>query len=104
MIRSLSKPPAYLAERAYKSCVNFDDQIDFVSLQVLARPMQGKERDIVRRAFQDFASYYKEEPQKATKLLATGASPYDPNLDPANFAALAMVTSQILNLDEALNK
>ena len=94
----------YLAERAYKSSSSFDDQIDFVSLQVLARPMQGKERDIVRRAFQDFTSFYREQPQSAAKLLATGASPFDPKLDSANFAALTMVTSQILNLDEALNK
>ncbi|MCC7156387.1 MAG: DUF1553 domain-containing protein [Bryobacterales bacterium] len=94
----------YLAEKAYQSSPDFDAQIDFVTMRVLSRPMQDREREIVRRGYGEFSSYYKEEPQKAEKLLATGASPYDHNIDPAAFAALTMVTSQIMNLDEALNK
>lgn len=93
-----------LAERAYKASQDFDSRIDYVTLQVLSRQLEPRERQIVRQSFEQLASYYKDEPRDAGRLLATGASPYDETLDTAQFAALTMVTSQILNLDEALNK
>ena len=42
--------------------------------------------------------------EAATGLLQVGECPADPQLDPAEIAAWAMVVSAILNTDEAVTK
>ena len=41
-------------------------------------------------------------PESAIALLATGEQPRDPALDPTDLAAWTIVTSTIMNLDEAV--
>ena len=43
-------------------------------------------------------------PDGAKKLLAVGQSPADPKLDPPTLAAWTMLTNELMNLDEVLNK
>ena len=74
------------------------------SERALARPLESKERDVVRRSYQRFLSHYDAKPAEAKKLLATGESPHDTRLSAQELAAWTMVASQVLNLDEALNK
>ena len=47
---------------------------------------------------------FKKEPAAAEKLLRVGASPRDPKADAAELAAWTVVTSTLLNLDEAISK
>jgi hypothetical protein len=93
-----------LAETALKSAPDFDRQLDFSTARILARPLEVRERVIVRRAWQDFIRHYDSHPAEAKKLIATGESKPDSKLSPAELAAMTMVVNQLLNLDEVLNK
>jgi hypothetical protein len=93
-----------LAERGMQSAADFESQLDFVSTRLLARPLNPKERVIVRRSFDRYLSYYDAHPGDAAKFLNQGERKPDPALPPADFAAMTMLASQLLNLDEVLNK
>ena len=92
-----------LAVRAMASG-GLDRQVDYMTLRLLARTLQARERAVAERSYQDFLSYYDAHPGDAAKLLAVGESKADPNLPPAELAALTMVANQLLSLDETLNK
>ena len=53
---------------------------------------------------QAMAALWEKEPAAAEKLLKVGASPRDPKADPVELAAWTVVTSTLLNLDEAISK
>ncbi len=94
-----------LADRAMASVHDkVDAQFDFLSARLLARPLDPREREITRKAYKDYLNYYDSHPSDATKLLAVGESKPNPKLPVAEFAALTVVTNQLLNLDEVLNK
>ncbi len=95
----------HLAQRTMKSAGNsFGARLDFLALHALARPLEAPERAVVERAYRNFLNHYDARPEEAKKLLSTGESPYDTKLSPQELASWTMVASQILNLDEALNK
>lgn len=95
----------HLAQLAMTETGNeLDREFDFITSRVLARTFEQRERVIVRKAYEDYRTHYEANPADAKKLLSAGESKADPNLKPAEFAALAMIASQVLNLDEALNK
>ncbi|HEX3742286.1 MAG TPA: DUF1553 domain-containing protein [Bryobacteraceae bacterium] len=94
----------YLSETAMESSMAFDSRVDFIASRVLMRPLAANERVIVRHAYDDFARYYSAHPEDAAKFLNDGDRKPDPSLAPAELAALSMVTNQLLNLDEVLNK
>lgn len=93
-----------LAGRSMENSPNFDEQLDYIAARVLIRPLTLKERQIARRSFDAFREHYAQDPEGATALLATGARKADPALSQADYAAMTMLTSQLLNLDEVLNK
>jgi hypothetical protein len=94
-----------LAEHAMKlPKSDFDDRLDFITARVLARQFEDRERGIVRASHRDLLSHYDAKPDEARKLIATGEWPVDTKLSPAELAAWTMVASQVMNLDEALNK
>jgi hypothetical protein len=95
----------HLAQRTMKSAGNsFGARLDFLALHALARPLEAQERAVVERAYRNFLNHYDARPEEAKKLLSTGESSYDTKLSPQELASWTMVASQILNLDEALNK
>ena len=57
-----------------------------------------------RRSYSDFERYYSGHPEDARKFLDDGERKPDPSLAPGEHAALTMLVSQLLNLDEVLNK
>jgi hypothetical protein len=82
----------------------FDSRLDFVTLRVLARKLDQKERSVAAKAYKDYLSYYDSKPGDAKKLLSEGESETDPNVNAAELAAMTMTASQVMNLDEVLNK
>jgi len=92
-----------LAERAMRNS-DMDTRLDFISTRVLARPFQTSERQILKGALKDFLSYYDAHPDQAAKLVSVGESKRDVSVAAVELAAWTMVASDILNLDEALNK
>jgi mono/diheme cytochrome c family protein len=93
-----------LAESAMQSTSAFDARLDYITARVLARPLAASERLIARHAYTDIERYYSAHPDDARKFLDDGERKPDPGLAPSEHAALTMLASQLLNLDEVLNK
>ena len=83
---------------------DFDSRLDFMTMRVLARSFESRERRIVREAYEDYLSHYEASQADADSLLSVGESPLESRAQPAELAALTMLANQLLNLDEALNK
>lgn len=79
-------------------------RIDWLVRRVLDRPVRDAERPVLRQTLDDLLTMYKSRPADAAKLIAVGESKADPSLAPPELAAWTMVASDLLNLDEALNK
>ena len=95
----------YLAQRAIEAAGgDLDRQIDLVTSHLLGRALDGKEREIVRSSYRDYLAYYRQKGKDSKHLLATGDSKPAKKIPKVELAALTMVTSQIMNLDEVLNK
>jgi hypothetical protein len=93
-----------LAERSMQNMADLDAQLDFIALRVLTRPLNVKERALAKKAIADYRLHYVENPDDAEKLLHTGERKPDPSLPAAEYAAMTMLTNQLMNLDEVLNK
>ena len=68
------------------------------------REASSEEVIVMRDTYQQFLEQYQDSPQQARELLAIGDSNRDSTLPLAEHAAMTMVASIILNLDEAVNK
>ncbi len=81
-----------------------DSRIDFTARRLLARPLQPKELQIVQGSLDSLVKHYKASPADAKELLTVGQSKADPALDQPTLAAWTMLTNELMNLDEVLNK
>jgi hypothetical protein len=94
----------HLAADAVQSSNDLDRRLDFMSQRLLVRGLSEKERDVARRAYNDYLHYYDSHPDAASKALSVGDSETDQGLPKAESAALTMLANQLMNLDEVLNK
>jgi Protein of unknown function (DUF1553)/Protein of unknown function (DUF1549)/Concanavalin A-like lectin/glucanases superfamily/Planctomycete cytochrome C len=79
-------------------------RLDFMAERLLARPLQADERKIVESGLRDVLAHYQQSPKDAEALIAVGDSKPDATLDQPTLAAYTIVASQLMNLDEVLNK
>jgi hypothetical protein len=94
-----------LAERALAAGRgDFNRELDFVALRLLARPVTDSERDIAKRAYRDYKNYYGSHVEDARKAVSAGESKPDAKLAGPELAAMTMLASQMMNLDEVLHK
>ena len=93
-----------LAGRSMQTTADFSGRLDFIATRLLARGLTVREGAIARQSFDRFRSYYAAHEDDAKKFLNQGARKPDPALGQADYAALTMLTSELLNLDEVLNK
>ena len=93
-----------LAEKAVKASAKDDERIDFLARRLLARQFRPEELTVVRSSLGTLVAHYKAKPEDAKKLIAFGDSKADATLNPSELAAWTMLTNQLLNLDEVLNK
>jgi hypothetical protein len=94
-----------LAEKAMATnATTFDTRLDVVTERVLARPFRPEEIAIAQSEYNDLLKYYRAHQDEAVKLLDVGESKRNVSLNPAEHAAWTMLTNQVMNLDEALNK
>ena len=95
----------YLAQRAMREAGDdFDRRLDYVTTRILARDLDPQERAVAKRTYEGFVGLYGWDGEKAKELLAVGESPADEGLAVNESAAWTMLASQIMNLDEVLNK
>jgi hypothetical protein len=78
--------------------------MDFITLRLLGRTLDPKERSIVADSLQKITATFSSNPEAAASLISTGASPVDHEIEKADLATWTLVTSQILNLDEAVTR
>ncbi len=93
-----------LAEHALKAAADDDGRIDFIARRLLARPFRDEEVATVKSSLKDLLDFYKAHGDDAKQLIAVGEMSADPKLDPPTLAAWAMLTNELMNLDEVLNK
>ena len=95
----------FLAQRAMREAGDgFDRRLDFVTTRLLARPFSERERAVAKRTYEGFIGFYRSNTGEAKKLLSTGETPPDEALSSTQSAAWTMLASQIMNLDEVLNR
>jgi hypothetical protein len=96
----------HLAQSILKNPATTDDnaRLNTLAKRLLARPFRTDEMPIVQNSLKDLREFYQSHPEDAKKLIAEGESKADPTVDPALLAAWTMLTNEILNLDEVLNK
>lgn len=95
----------FLAQTAMKEAgPDFSQRLGFMTVRLLARQMDADEAKVAEESFRQFLRHYAEDAEDAGQLLATGESPLDESLPQTELAAWTMMASQLMNLDEALNK
>lgn len=98
----------HLAQLALQSPAAGADEeqvrLNFIARRLLSRSFRADELPIVRNSLQELREYYQSHVEDARKLIAEGESKADPGLDPALLAAWTMMTNELMNLDEVLNK
>lgn len=93
-----------LAESVLKHCDEPDAAIAKMAERVLLRPLKSAESAVMNKAAHELEANFTANPDAAKAYIAIGDTKADPALPAPRLAALAMVASQLLNLDEALNK
>ncbi len=94
-----------LAQRAMREAGDeFEARLDYVATRLLARNLEEHERAVAKRSYDAFLGSYGRNPDDARTLLEVGDSVADEALPAVESAAWTLLVSQLLNLDEALNK
>jgi hypothetical protein len=88
----------------HESRANPATAIDRAFLLATARQPTAEERSILAATWQHHRKTFQGDAAAASALIAIGESPRDPAVDPCDLAAMTMVTSLILNLDEVITK
>ena len=95
----------FLAQRAMREAGDdFDRRLDYVTTRLLARDFDDTERAVARRTYDGLINLYGADEAAAKQLVDVGESAHDAGLPLDESAAWTMLASQLMNLDEALNK
>ena len=95
----------FLAQRAMREAGDdFDRRLDYLTTRLLARDFNDSERAVARRTYDGLIDLYGADEAAAKKLVDVGESAHDAGLPMAESAAWTMMASQLMNLDETLNK
>jgi hypothetical protein len=94
-----------LAQKAMREAAeDFDHRLDYLTTRLLVRDLDGVERAVARKSYDGFLDWYRANPDAARALLDVGDSTADEALPAIDSAAWTMLTSELMNLDEVLNK
>ena len=94
-----------LAERLIKQGGKQPEQrIQYLSELVLSHDPSPQMASVLQQSFSQMEKHYAADPAAAHDLVAVGEKPRDAAIPPPELAAWTMVVSEVLNLDEALNK
>jgi len=94
----------FLAQRAMREAGDFDRRLDYVTTRLVARRFDDSERAVARRTYDGLLDLYSADEAAAKKLVDVGESAHDAGLPMSESAAWTMMASQLMNLDETLNK
>jgi hypothetical protein len=95
----------HLGVNALRTCQ--DDTatgLDFMARRLLARPLDAFERETLTASLRKQLAYFEAHPDRASLLLAVGATPVADDLPAPKQAAWMLIASELLNTDEAVMK
>ncbi len=81
-----------------------DQRIKYLSDLVLSHDPSPQMESVLQQSLNKMEQHYKADPAAARDLVAVGEKPRDSAIPPPELAAWTMVVSEVLNLDETLNK
>ena len=81
-----------------------EQRIKYLSDLVLSHDPSPQMESVLQQSLSQMEQHYKTDPTAARDLVAVGEKPRDPAIPPPELAAWTMVVSEVLNLDETLNK
>ena len=94
-----------LAERLIKEGGQQPAQkIKYLSDLLLAHDPPPQMEAVLQQSFEQMEHHYKADPKAARDLIAVGEKPRDTAIPAPELAAWTVVASEVLNLDETLNK
>ncbi len=79
-------------------------RIGLMSQILLSHPASPKMEGVLETSLQEMEKHYNSDRNAAHALLTVGESKHDPSIPEPELAAWTMVASEMLNLDETLNK
>lgn len=79
-------------------------KVDFICKKLLARSLRPEELEVVIKSLADLRAFYVANEADAKKLIAEGESKAPETIDAKELAAWTMLTNELMNLDEVLNK
>jgi Protein of unknown function (DUF1553) len=89
---------------AAEACAADRDRITRMFRLVASRKPDAREFAELEAALRDFRAHYRARPDDARKLIETGETRPDQNLQPGELAAWTMLGNVVLNLDEVITK
>jgi mono/diheme cytochrome c family protein len=93
-----------LAQHTLQSPGDDTVRLHAAATRLLCRPLKAEELPILTDSLTQLRKHYSANAADADALLKVGDSKSDPKLPNSELAAWTMVCSQLLNLDEVLNK
>ncbi len=94
-----------LAERLIRQAGKQPEQrIQYLSELVLSHDPSPQMASVLEQSLTQMQEHYAADPKAAHDLIEVGERPHDPAIPPPELAAWTMVVSEVLNLDETLNK
>jgi hypothetical protein len=94
-----------LAERTLREGGDSDAaRIEYMARRILGRTFTDQERPVVEKSLVTLTAYYRDHADDAKQVITFGESKPDAGLDPSTLAGWTMLSNELLNLDEALNK
>ena len=93
-----------LAALALASATTTPERLDFIAQRVLSRRLTTAETSLLEASLATLHAQYTAMPDQAAALLLVGDKPSPPELSSVELAAWTVLSSTILNLDEALNQ
>lgn len=94
----------FLAERMIEHSVDPRIAIEFGFISLVSRKPRKAELILLLDAYSEFEKHYRAQPKAAKALLSVGQKKRNENLELTEHAALTMVASLLMNLDEAVTR
>ncbi|WP_367874242.1 DUF1553 domain-containing protein [Luteolibacter sp. Populi] len=93
-----------MAEHAMVAAGDPAGRLDYMSERLMARKLTADERKLAMETLDAALAVYRADAKEAQAMISNGETKADAKLDVPELAAWTLVGSQLLNLDETLNK
>ena len=96
--------PAVTSGRESGPALSPDVAVQATFKAIVSRPARPEEVTLIKQLYAEELADFIKNPKRAQELLSVGEYPVDKKLNPAELAAWTVVTSTIMNFDEAIVK